>query len=398
MRKITLISLIFVLHFSLNAQQKYSAAEFEKYSIQKNDSLNLLVSQKKYTKAIMLTDEWLSKYDNLDSDSKETFYSILRILHYNNACMYSLLKNKEKAVIEFDKAIQTGYKNYGHIKIDTDLNFIRNEKRFVEIMEVLKQKYDYLVILKQAKDYDNNDKREITKFTYKSQSDSNLISIRKKFNLDSIAGKSNEISQILNILHWVHYTFPHNGNKEVPNFKTTYEMMNNRINQHSTLNCGVLATVLEDCYLAKGFKARRVICLPKDTNDTDCHSINAVFSVSLNKWIWVDPTNDAYVMDEKGVLLGISEVRERLIDDKPLILSPEANWNRNVSVTKEEYLYNYMAKNLYIIKCFVTDGGESKSNVLLPVGFKGNYSKISMNKPKYTNNPNLFWVKPEEMN
>lgn len=395
MNKIILVfSTFLVLHGSIKGQQKMSANEFEIFSIQKNDSLNLLVSQKKYKEAIQLTDNWLSVYDNLAINIKKKFYSILGSLHYNNACMYSLLKNKEKALTEFDKAIQTGYKNYGHIKTDTDLDFIRKEKRFVEIMEVLKQKYDYLIILKQAKEYNYHDKQEITIFTYKSQSDSNLMSIRKKFNLDSIAGKGNEISQILNILHWVHFRFPHDGSKEVPKFNTTYEMMIDRINQQGTLHCGALATILEDCYLAMGFPARRVVCLPKDSTDYDSHSINTVFSVSLNKWIWVDPTNDAYMMDENGVLLGVSEVRERLIEGKPLIVNPEANWNRKSSVNKEDYLHNYMAKNLYIIQCFVTNGGQSRSNVLLPVVLKSGYSKISVNKPKYTYNPDLFWAKP----
>ncbi len=56
-------------------------------------------------------------------------------------------------------------------------------------------------------------------------------------------------------------------------------------------------------------------------------------------------------MDEKGTLLSIEEVRERLVQQQPLLLNPTANWNHQVSTTKENYLYNYMAKNLYILQC-----------------------------------------------
>ena len=35
----------------------------------------------------------------------------------------------------------------------------------------------------------------------------------------------------------------------------------------------------------------------------------------MKKWLWIDPTFDAYVMNEKGELLSIEEVRERLISD-----------------------------------------------------------------------------------
>jgi hypothetical protein len=102
-----------------------------------------------------------------------------------------------------------------------------------------------------------------------------------------------------------------------------------------------------------GIKSRFVTCLPKDSLDidNDCHVINMVYSMQLKKWLWIDPTNDAYVMDEKGELLSIEEVRERLIYDKPLILNPDANWNHISSVTKKEYLENYMAKNLYLLEC-----------------------------------------------
>ncbi len=252
-----------------------------------------------------------------------------------------------------------------------------------------------LEILKKASRYDFNDRREITKFTYKPASDSGLTAIRVDFKLDSIIGKGNEISQILNLLHWVHTTFPHDGTKEAPKYSSIHNLMNICTSGHNTLDCGTLATVLNNCYLALGFKSRRVVCLPKDSTDFDCHSINTVYSNTLSKWLWIDPTNDAYVMNEKGELLGIAEVRKRLVENKPLILNPEANWNHRMSITKEGYLYNYMAKNLYALLCFVTGGGESQSNLLLPVEYKGIIPRVKMSKPKCTNNPDVFWAKPD---
>ena len=95
-----------------------------------------------------------------------------------------------------------------------------------------------------------------------------------------------------------------------------------------------------------GYQSHFVTCLPKDTTDSDCHVINVVYAPSLRKWVWMDPTNDAYVMNEQGTLLGIEEVRARLLDGRPLLLNPDANWNHRQSATKEQYLYSYMAKNL----------------------------------------------------
>jgi len=252
-----------------------------------------------------------------------------------------------------------------------------------------------LDILKKASRYDFKDRREITKFTYKPVSDTGLMKIRTDFNLDSVIGTGNEISQILNLLHWVHNTFPHDGTRDAPKYSSIHNLMDVCIIDHKTVDCGSLATILNNCYLALGFKSRRVVCLPKDSTDFDCHSINTVYSNTLNKWLWIDPTNDAYVMNEKGELLSIAEVRERLVENKPLILNPEANWNHRMSITKEGYLYGYMAKNLYALLCFVTGGGASQSNLLLPVEYKGIIPRVKTSKPKCTNNPDVFWAKPD---
>ena len=57
----------------------------------------------------------------------------------------------------------------------------------------------------------------------------------------------------------------------------------------------------------------------------------------------------AYVTDENGLLLHPGEVRERLIKGLPLVLNEDANWNHKTKQTKEGYLENYMAKNLYML-------------------------------------------------
>lgn len=259
----------------------------------------------------------------------------------------------------------------------------------------IKYEPGYLDVLKKGSKYSFKDKREITKITYKPQNDPDLVIIRKEFKLDSIIGTGNEISQILSLLHWVHNSFRHDGTRNAPRSSSISNLMNICVKDHKTLDCGTLATVLNDCYLALGFKSQRVICLPKDSTDFDCHSINTVYSNTLKKWLWIDPTNDAYVMNEKGELLSIAEVRERLVSNKPLILNPEANWNHISSVTKEYYLDNYMAKNLYAFECFVSNGGKSQSNLLLPVEYRGIIPRTKDYNPKCTNNPDIFWAEPE---
>ena len=209
----------------------------------------------------------------------------------------------------------------------------------------------YLDILKGAYEYDTKDQSNIPEFTYQDSSNANLMALRAGFNLDSIAGGGNEVSKILNLMHWIHDLIPHDGAHENPVVKNAMSMINECKTGGRGLNCRGLATVLNECYLSLGIRSRFITCMPKDSIFNDCHVINMVYSNDLMKWIWTDPTHDAYIMDETGMLLGLEEVRERLINGQMLILNPDANWNNMSSTVKEFYLFEYMAKNLYRFDC-----------------------------------------------
>lgn len=271
----------------------------------------------------------------------------------------------------------------------------------------------YLDKLKNAKGFNYSDSRAIPAFTYLSKEDSNLVRLRLFYKLDSVAGKANEISRILNILHWVHFEAWHDGESPSPTLKNAMDLIAYNKRESRGMNCRMMATILNECYLSLGIRSRLVTCMPKELKFDECHVINMVYSSDLKIWIWVDPTFDAYVMNEKGELLGIREVRERLINEEPLILNPEANWNRLQSETREEYLKKYMAKNLYRLECQVESGYNTETRIagqeisyteLLPLDGLGQTpqkkeekdSTTGVNYTWYkTNNPDLFWAKPE---
>lgn len=174
-------------------------------------------------------------------------------------------------------------------------------------------------IYKTGATYNYSDTRSVPKFTYQSMDDPNLIRIRKDLHLDSIAGSGNELSQIFNLMHWVHNLIKHDGNSNNPTLKNAIDLIKVCKAENRGVNCRMLATVLNECYLSMGIKSRYITCMPRETEFDDCHVINTVYSNDLNKWIWIDPTFEAYVMDDEGNLLGIHEVRERLIHGQPLV-------------------------------------------------------------------------------
>ncbi len=118
---------------------------------------------------------------------------------------------------------------------------------------------------------------------------------------------------------------------------------------------------------------------------------------SLDKWVWVDPTFAAFVTDENGLMLHPGEVRYRLQNDMPLVLNPDANWNHQSIQTKEEYLDQYMAKNLYLIESNTMQQSQPEGRTankkgihvcLRPVDFEYGSNRNT------TTDSELFWQRP----
>ncbi len=408
--------LILALCASVAAGAQVPAANTFAASAHRYDSLfTKAYQQRDLTTYHQVLDTFLQAYNALPPVDQKQYSGAPRSIYYNLSCTYALLNKNAPALDYLEKAIQAGYNNYPHIQQDSDLNGLRKEKRFIAMIEPLRKTGDYMYILQRANKYNPADTTAVPTFTYQAADKPELVTLRKAFNLDSIAGKGNETARVLNLLHWIHNLIPHDGNHENPVVKNALSMIAICKQGNRGLNCRGLATVLNECYLALGFKSRFVTCLPKDSLgvDPDCHVINMVYLPSLKKWVWVDPTNDAYVMNELGELLSIEEVRERLINKRPLLLNPDANWNHRQSTTKQDYLYRYMAKNLYMLECPVSSeydtetvmAGKTYNYVrLLPLDYfkqlprkqVRHSSKQQTDHVFYiTNNPAAFWQAPQ---
>ena len=224
---------------------------------------------------------------------------------------------------------------------------LRNEPKYLTLVDKMKQTADFEYILKQAKTY-KSEEQKLPEFSFQEDSAVKLIELKNKYKLDSVAGNGDEVSQIIRLMQWVHHTIRHDGNSNNPWDTHADALIEVCKKEKRGVNCRMIATILNEVYLAKGYKSQFVTCLPKSKTDPDCHVINSVFSKKLNKWLWMDATFETWVKDEKGNLLGIQDVRERLISGLPLVASPKLNWNGNPN-DPENYLHNYMAKNLFQI-------------------------------------------------
>lgn len=56
------------------------------------------------------------------------------MVHYNLACSYSLLGNIDLALKTLEKAMELGYRDFNWMEKDKDLENLRNDKRYKELL------------------------------------------------------------------------------------------------------------------------------------------------------------------------------------------------------------------------------------------------------------------------
>lgn len=405
--------LLFFLIISVSAAAQKAQPGFDAFAYRQDSLMVAAYTERNASKYAALLKELETKYSRLPKEEQKSRQANLANAYYNFACLYSLEKQNQQALIFLEKSIRSGYTNYSHLQSDTDFDNIRTTLRFRELVEPLRETGDFIYILKKGERYGNVPMPGLPPFSYQPAGDPHLQALRKGFNLDSIAGEGNEISRMINLMHWIHELIPHDGEHGIPEVRNAMSLINTCQAEHRALNCRGLATVLNEVYLSMGFASRLLTCLPKDSlgTDSDCHVINMVWSRSMNKWLWFDPTWDAYVMDENGVMLGPGEVRDRLVHQLPLVLSPGANWNHKSNATVAEYLESYMAKNLYMMEAAVSSeydyesarGGASRSYILLqPLDYRKEPTGRTETKTRSgapmivyrISDPEAFWAEP----
>ncbi len=161
MRKMTFIAFFVVI---LNAQsQGYGGL------IKKADSCYAIKNYK-------LSTAFFQKAFAAKPELKENFY--------NAACAASLANEKKKALKWFETAVINGFDNLDHISTDTDIDFIRKEKKFIKIMADLQKKADAIEV-----NYDKPLQKELLEIYREDQEiRKQYSSVKKKIQL---SGKRN---------------------------------------------------------------------------------------------------------------------------------------------------------------------------------------------------------------
>lgn len=370
------------------------------------DSLNAQLldayTGKDYPAAEAICRKIIDFYDAHAAQLAEGYAYFKYSSYYNMACVQAKQGKKQEAASNLLKALDSGKMEVSYSKIthEEDLKGILDAVELQPALQRLKETTDYLYILQHAPEYTRTQPADsLPRIVYAQADEPDMKRVRDYFRLDSVAVAGDELGTIKRILTYIHDKIRHDGQNGNPtggynsiNFAEACK------DSSRGLNCRGLATVLNECYLSMGIPSRVITCMPK-TYISDCHVINAVYSSTLGKWLWIDPTNNAWVTDEQGNLLSVQEVRARLRSGQPVRVNEEANWNNEKKATTEAYLYEYMAKNLFYLESWTRYGFNTESDRENPINYiflqptgcdsdQRNPRNLSVNDDRY------FWQAP----
>jgi transglutaminase-like putative cysteine protease len=255
--------------------------------------------------------------------------------------------------------------------------------------------FNYLAVLKASPAYDYAEKENVV-FSYESENSPNLTRLREMYALDKIASANTDFEKAKNLLKWVHDLIPYDGRYPLPAQRDAISLISTAKNSGQGLNCRGLAIILSEALLSVGVKAKFVELIPKDIS-SDSHVVTLAYVSELDQWVFLDPSYEAYFVNESNHYLGISEIRASLINDSVLKVNDEINYNGGpVDV---DYLH-YLSKNLYRFaspeySAFGIDSSpERKMVVLNPAGNNDGRGLNIFSRNEIIHNPDTFWAKP----
>ena len=250
-------------------------------------------------------------------------------------------------------------------------------------------------------------------FTYAGPTDQNLARLRKLYDLDAIAGQGPEVERISNLMRWVYRLTGHANEPEIPKELTAFNLIHLAKDEHMQINCYMKTVILNEVYLAMGWSSRQTHLLPSEKEEEESHYITSVYSRTLGRWILMDPDFGVYATDGQGAILGIAEIRSRLIagrrltvreiDPSPSLLA-RAWSNAGSFADGTSYLW-YLQKNIFKIQCpqrsvFNLSSEPNRVIVeLIPDGYREELLKEPRTDKRgrkiiSINDEGLFWQRP----
>lgn len=216
--------------------------------------------------------------------------------------------------------------------------------------------------------------------------------IRDYFRLDTLVDPAATTwDNTLALATFVAENIPHANQEIYPEVCNATRLWEYTRTVEPAFNCRLHSILLHELLLASGITNRFVTCLPADSLDSDCHVVNIAWLPERQKWAMIDSDMQSYVTSPEGEVLSLEEMRQRTIDEKPMVV------HRLLGTRDAENYLSYWAKNLYWFVCWEETGYdkeveyEGRAIKLLPAGFDGFKSADAVR----TSDAARFWAAPD---
>ncbi len=250
-------------------------------------------------------------------------------------------------------------------------------------------------------------------FTYAAPADENLSRLRETYGLESIAGSGSEPERLINLMRWVHKLAGHANEPRIPKELNAFNLIHLAKDENVQMNCYMKTVVLNEVYLSMGWQSRQTHLLPYAKEEEESHIVTSVYAPTLGRWILMDPDFGTYLTDEKGNILGVREVRKRLLSGQPLVVNDVDPAGRLATAWDDasnfiggvDYLW-FLTEFVFKIRCpqrSLFDQATQTERVyfeLIPDGYR---EELLLREPEltksgkrivYLNDEDVFWQAP----
>jgi len=250
----------------------------------------------------------------------------------------------------------------------------------------------------------NGERYADMRFQYADPQGENLQTLKERYHLDAVAGDGSEIQRIVNLMKWVNRLTWHHPRPRIAGPYNALHLISLAKGYRKGINCWMFAIILNEVYLSMGFASRMVHLKPHSKDAKESHFVTAIYSQDLGKWIFMDPDFGGYFKDEEGNILGIPEIRRRLISGAPLVVNQDVRGFTKI-LGRGSYPW-YLSKNIFRYTCAqrseFNHETERKDRIyyeLIPDGYREELlleSEITKRGSRifYTNDEVLFWQNP----
>lgn len=182
-------------------------------------------------------------------------------------------------------------------------------------------------------------------------------------------------------MHWVSEHISYKGDFDGEITHNSLKLLNYAYDKGSLcgINCVAFATILSECLLAVGLKARRVFLMPCSPYDGDFHAVTHVYIREMSKWAMLDPTFDLYFLNEKGEILSLLDLRNCLANQTSVYTNKEAKYNNIEYFAKNLFYFQMFEKSTFSEGNAIGEGqvSENRTVILSPKGFDAKKARLN---------------------